>query len=249
MECKIIPVGRAKDIRGQKFGKLTVIDRVEKPSYLKSDKGTYWLCNCECSNSSIVYTNSLKSGATESCGCLRSEKIRDINFKDISGNQYGRWMVLNKNYVEKYTRYWLCQCECGTEKYVNSGSLVSGRTRSCGCYHAELISSWNGENSPSWNQNLTEEERNLRNNQSSKVKKWAYDIYKKDSFICQLCNKRGGNLNAHHLNAWNSHPDERFGIDNGVTLCTKCHTSFHKEYGYGDNTKEQFNDFIESVLV
>lgn len=34
-EYKVIPVGRAKDLRGQKFGRLTVVERVEKPVGLK----------------------------------------------------------------------------------------------------------------------------------------------------------------------------------------------------------------------
>lgn len=73
-------------------------------------------------------------------------------------------------------------------------------------------------------------------------------MFKRDDYACQLCSTRVGTLNAHHLNAWNSHPDERFDIDNGVTLCTDCHTNFHKEYGYGNNTKEQFSEFRGTIL-
>ncbi len=29
---------------------------------------------------------------------------------------------------------------------------------------------------------------------------------------------------------------------NGITLCEKCHDNFHLHYGYGDNTKEQFEE-------
>ena len=34
--------------------------------------------------------------------------------------------------------------------------------------------------------------------------------------------------------------------DNIVTLCKKCHTDFHKEYGFGNNTLEQYNEFVKS---
>ena len=52
-------------------------------------------------------------------------------------------------------------------------------------------------------------------------------------------------LNAHHLDGWNWCKDKRFKTSNGITLCEDCHVEFHKEYGYGNNTKEQFQEFKE----
>ncbi len=43
MEYKQIPVGQAKDLTGQKFGRLTVLYRTENKS-----KMTRWVCECEC---------------------------------------------------------------------------------------------------------------------------------------------------------------------------------------------------------
>ena len=59
----------------------------------------------------------------------------------------------------------------------------------------------------------------------------------------------GVNLNAHHLNGWNAFPEQRFDLDNGVTLCTDCHKDFHSQYGYGDNTREQFNEYAASKTL
>ena len=53
------------DLTGQKFGKLTVIERAESSSTGK----TRWLCECECGNRKIVLRDSLRRGKTISCGC------------------------------------------------------------------------------------------------------------------------------------------------------------------------------------
>lgn len=54
---------------GDTFGRLTVID----PNVAK----TKALCRCVCGNERTVRRNHLTSGATQSCGCLRDERIRE----------------------------------------------------------------------------------------------------------------------------------------------------------------------------
>ena len=80
--------------------------------------------------------------------------------------------------------------------------------------------------------------------QSAKGKAWTYDILSKANFTCVKCQERGGTLHAHHLNGFNSHPEQRFDLDNGACLCHDCHEEFHEVYGKGDNTKEQFEAWI-----
>lgn len=55
------------------------------------------------------------------------------------------------------------------------------------------------------------------------------------------------NLQAHHLNSWNKFPDERFKLENGVTLCKSCHDDFHNKFGRGNNTAEQFRKYYENI--
>lgn len=52
---------------GNKYGKLTVIDKIRP-----DNKTTYWKCQCECGNITYVYGPNLRSGVTKSCGCTRS---------------------------------------------------------------------------------------------------------------------------------------------------------------------------------
>lgn len=68
--------GRAlKDISGQKFGRLLVIGRAEKP---KCGRGAYWQCVCDCGARGAFSGYYLRTGHTRSCGCLQREVCRDM---------------------------------------------------------------------------------------------------------------------------------------------------------------------------
>ena len=54
------------------------------------------------------------------------------------GQKYGRWTTLQLDYRKGSVYYWLCICECGTEKSVRGASLLSGKSKSCGCLQKEL---------------------------------------------------------------------------------------------------------------
>jgi hypothetical protein len=60
-------------------------------------------------------------------------------------------------------------------------------------------------------------------------KKWRKQVYLRDNYICQICKQRGTYLNAHHIKSWKEYPDERFNINNGITLCSNCHILIHKK--------------------
>lgn len=78
------------DLTGQRFGRLTVLERAEK------NKGgaAAWVCQCDCGNQTIVASNHLRDGHTQSCGCIKREKVGLLNFKDITGQRFGRLIVL-----------------------------------------------------------------------------------------------------------------------------------------------------------
>ncbi len=64
---------------------------------------------------------------------------RQYTRKDLSGNTYGRWTVLDIHHRDAKHAYYSCRCECGTVKVVRGGSLTTNKppTRSCGCLAKE----------------------------------------------------------------------------------------------------------------
>lgn len=60
---------RTKNIVGQKFGKLTVVELLSEST--KANRRQY-KCKCDCGNEVIVTSTYLMTGQTHSCGCLNS---------------------------------------------------------------------------------------------------------------------------------------------------------------------------------
>lgn len=52
---------------------------------------------------------------------------------DYTGKRYGKLLVIGRAKVEKQGTYWLCQCDCGNTRIVNTYSFKAGNPTSCGC--------------------------------------------------------------------------------------------------------------------
>lgn len=52
---------------------------------------------------------------------------------DLTGQRYGRLVVLRPAENIGGRTAWLCRCDCGREKVVKTSRLRSGHTSSCGC--------------------------------------------------------------------------------------------------------------------
>ena len=66
---------RAVDLTGQRFGRLVALRPAGKNAYGHN----MWLCKCDCGNLCKVYSGSLRSGQTKSCGCFKREIISSVN--------------------------------------------------------------------------------------------------------------------------------------------------------------------------
>lgn len=64
-------MSRLIDLTGQRFGRLTVIERVAS-----NNSNARWKCLCDCGKETGVLGTTLRRGESQSCGCIRSEYWR-----------------------------------------------------------------------------------------------------------------------------------------------------------------------------
>lgn len=126
-------MGAKIDLKGQRFGRLIVLEETNK----RSNGSVMWKCKCDCGNECEISSISLRKGRTRSCGCLKKESDRSSkNVIDITGQKFGHLTVLERVESDKYghTR-WKCRCDCPehTELIVFGDNLRRNHTTSCGC--------------------------------------------------------------------------------------------------------------------
>lgn len=132
------------------------------------------------------------------------------------------------------------KCKCGNIHQTSFYCYKNSKYKRC----PECVGKKNrGYNHYLYNPNITEEER-ITIRHYAEYGKWRNEVFERDKYTCQICGDcRGGNLNAHHLNGYTDFPEQRTEVNNGITLCEECHTTFHKQYGFWHNIKEQFYEF------
>ena len=67
-------MGAKKNLIGQRFGRLTVIEECGRKR-----GGVLWLCKCDCGNETKVMSATLINGKTTSCGCYNRDVITKHN--------------------------------------------------------------------------------------------------------------------------------------------------------------------------
>lgn len=63
--------------------------------------------------------------------CDRSDLARCM--RDLRGQKFNKWTVLDFVGFRGEASFWLCQCDCGTTRAVSGTRLRQGKSKSCGC--------------------------------------------------------------------------------------------------------------------
>src|SRR4030067_625678 len=185
------------------------------------DIGEIPFCQCGCGNKVNIdpkyYLRYKKLGYPK---FIRGHKTHGIS-----------WKLSEENKIKRIGK-------CG--KYIRTDE-IKNKTR--GIVKSEITkqkmkenhADMSGDKNPCWRGGLTPIFQLIRN--SPKYSEWRFSVFKRDSFICQDCNTENVWLEAHHkdkfvdilrrnniLSLEQSYLcDELWNLDNGITLCEKCH--------------------------
>lgn len=176
--------------------------------------------NCKYCGKEIYRTHSkVKEGKGLFCSRECSSKYKSENYRGENHKCYNKVVV---------------KCDyCGKDKLIVPSDLKKYKTHFCS---TECMGAY--RRSPNKSDDEIYEKRKTQEH-----KDWTNNVYKKDNYTCVITGQVGYRLNAHHLNGYHWDVDNRFNIDNGVTLSEEIHKEFHSIYGVKNNTIEQFIEF------
>lgn len=160
----------------------------------------------------------------------------------------------DKNGIQRRRYLSLCP-DCGAEKYVQK-HLVKKNRRCRSCQYkafaldearnrkigdtlrrkyqedvefkrrvaaAKVVKS--GDSHWNWKGGITPLTQRTRTSEESNA--WKLAVLHRDNYTCRICGSKE-QLHAHHINSWAEFPEDRFILENGLTLCSSCHEQYHR---------------------
>lgn len=140
--------------------------------------------------------------------------------RKVAFHQYREYCPSCYNKGDRHPKYKhsIHYCECGAEK--------SKAAKCWDCYIKEVH-----------NPNAVK--------RSNSDHRWSVEVRELANYECDCCGSTE-DVCAHHLESFNDNEVLRRDVNNGVCVCRGCHLRFHRIYGFGGNTSEQYIEFKEN---
>lgn len=200
------------------------------------------LLKFQCENGHTFYRtwSDISDGHMQCDECVKRFNNHEQFVSYINNKYNGEYEILGL-YVNSATKIKVKHIKCGTIFDIRPENLANGH----GCPNS-LCCKKHGKEHYRYNEDLTDEERFSDRKSKKEYRDWRLAVYKAYNFSCDICRNKSLKNNkivAHHLESYDTNIDLRYDVTNGVALCECCHIDFHKKYGFGKNTAEQYREY------
>lgn len=160
--------------------------------------------------------------------CNKQQKVepkRALTYRFCSYDCRSQWRKVH--WTKENNPLWqggdrkkVCQ-SCNKEFSIKKGRAISlfrsqkFCSHECGVEGRDTI----GEKNPNW--------RGGHAKRPATQKGWAQAVISRDLATCQECGSTNVELHAHHIKPFKDHPELKWDVDNGTTLCFRCHWAVH----------------------
>lgn len=99
------------------------------------------------------------------------------------------------------------------------------------------------ENHPRWISDRSKLKKSRSQAYDYAYKLWMREVKNRDGWKCKISNDDcSGRLEAHHILGWKSHPELRYEINNGITLCHLHHPRKRSE-------EERLSPYFQNLVT
>ena len=161
-----------------------------------------------------------RRGAERECPVCRVWFYKSPSLNQVSCSRTCRYIFFSKNPKKHHT----CR-HCGVVFYARDKPHSNTPHNYCSLRCRNLA--YRERTGPLANGFKGVGNKNRLQRQRTQYWEWRDAVVKRDNGRCQSCGTSGVPVHAHHVKSFSSHPELRFSVDNGLTLCLSCHGLIH----------------------